>query len=141
VFRGAVDATLTIGKWGLWGEVLLQDGQTVTDFPYAGTPATPTEPAIPGRFSSHNSYVLAGTEYTLGPVTARYNFSYGRYADQSVREWMHVPGIGVALNQYLSVLAEFVLWPRSDPEGDSIIDRSLNITVTGSFSGLVIGKE
>ena len=147
VFRGAVDATLTIGTWGLWGEVLLQKGQTMTDFPYAGTPAKPAslfkpaEPAIPGRFSSENYYVLAGTEYTYGPVTARYNFSYGRYADQSVSEWMHVPGIGVALNQYLTVLTEFVLWPRSTPEGDSTIDRSLNISVTGSFSALVAGKE
>lgn len=141
VIRGALDMTLKIGKWGLWGEFLYQKGQTVTDFPYAGRPATDTAPAVPGRASAHNSYVLAGTEYTYGRVTARYNFSYGRYADQSVSEWIHEPAVGVTLTDNLAILTEFVLWQRSAPEGGSLIDRSLAISLSGRFSHLVTGKE
>lgn len=141
VFRGAVDLTLNVGKWALWGEGLYQHGQTVTDFPYAGTPATETSPAVAGRASAHNYYVLAGTEFTYGRVTARYNFSYGRYADQSVSEWIHEPAIAVALVEKLSILTEFVLWQRAAPEGNSLIDRSLAISLWGSFSHLVVGKE
>ncbi|XXY53306.1 hypothetical protein WME91_19435 [Sorangium sp. So ce269] len=141
VFRGALDTTLTIGKWGLWGEFLYQRGQTVTDFPYAGEPATDTAPAVPGRASARNYYVLAGTEYTYGRVTARYNFSYGRYADQAVSERIHEPAVGVALTENLGVLTELVLWERSAPEGHSLVDRSLAISLNGRFSHLVTGKE
>lgn len=141
VFRGALDLTLNVGKWGLWGEILHQVGQTVTDFPYARKPATDTSPAVPGRASAHNYYVLAGTEYTYGRVTARYNFSYGRYADQSVSEWIHEPGLSVQLVDKISLLGEFILWQRGAPEGGSLIDRSLAISLWGSFSHLVVGKE
>lgn len=141
VFRGAVDATLWLGSFGLWGEFLYQSGQTVLDFPYAAQPATETSPAVPGRASSHNYYVLAGAEYTYQRFVARYNFSYGLYDDQSVSEWIHEPGLGVKLNDHLDLLAEYVLWPRHTREGDTEIDNALAISLSGTFSALVAGKE
>jgi hypothetical protein len=56
-----------------WGGVLRQNGQTVTDFPYAGSPATATTAAVAGRSSSRNDYVLAATELTHAGFSARYN--------------------------------------------------------------------
>ncbi len=129
VWRAAGDVKLTAGGLGIWGEFTRQDGRTVTDFPFAGTPATATAPAVAGRSASKINYVLAGAEYTVGPVTARYNFSLGDYSDVSVTETMHVPGLGFAVSPNLSFLAELVIWRRYTPEGDSLVDRSFNLTM------------
>ena len=129
VWRAAGDVKVTSGKLGAWGEVLHQDGRTVTDFPYAGAAATNVSPAILGRSSSKVDYVLAGVEYTVGPVTGRYNVSYGNYHDVSVSELMHVPALGFALSPNISLLGELVIWRRSAPEGSSFVDRSLNVTL------------
>jgi len=115
VYRGAVDVTVSAGGFDAWGEVLRQDGTTVTDFPYAGTPATATAPAVPGRASSKNSYVLAGGEYTYDRFTLRYNFSLGSYEDVSVKERMHVPALSVKANDNLNVLTEVVFWDARRP--------------------------
>jgi hypothetical protein len=134
VFRGAVDATLSIGKWSLWGEYIRQNGQTVTEFPIAGTPATATTPAIAGRASAHNTYALVGTEVAgLGPIAVRYNVSTGRYSDLDVSEWLQVPGISVAAGENLVVLGEFVYWKRYAPDGGTLLDRSANVTLNGHF--------
>jgi hypothetical protein len=147
VGRGAVDLKLTVdtpfGNVGLWGEFLAQIGKSVTDFPIAGKPATDTEPAVPGRASAHNYYGLAGVEYSYRFFAARYNFSIGHYADQSVSEWIHEPGIGFSLHDNLLFLTEFVLWQRKapKPEGFTTYDRALAFSLWGSFSHLVFGKE
>jgi hypothetical protein len=130
VFRVAGDATLAIGKWNAYGEYLRQMGQTVTDFPYAGTPATATTPALPGRASSLNEYVLLGMEYTFYGLTIHYNFSYGHYSDVSVAEWIQLPGVAYAINANLSVLADYVLWKRIAPEGTTRVDDSINLAVS-----------
>lgn len=49
--------------------------------------------------------------------------------------------VGVTLTDNLAILTEFVLWERSAPEGGSLIDRSLAISLSGRFSHLVTGKE
>ena len=49
--------------------------------------------------------------------------------------------IGIAVADKISILTEFVLWQRAAPEGNSLIDRSLAISLWGSFSHLVVGKE
>jgi hypothetical protein len=131
VYRGAADVTLSAGGFSAWGEVLRQSGTTVTDFPYAGTPATATAPAVPGRASSKNNYVLAGGEYTYDRFTLRYNFSLGSYEDVSVKERMHVPAVSVKANDNLNVLTEVVFWDRTAPEGSSTVDHSLNVTLYG----------
>jgi hypothetical protein len=127
VTRIAGEAKVTYRAFGAWAEVLVQDGKHVTDFPYAASATAP------GRSSGDNRYVLAGAEYGIGPVTLRYNVSYADYQDVDVSELMHVPAIGVAANDHLSVLAEYVLWTRDAPEGDSDVDKSLNVTVNGHF--------
>jgi hypothetical protein len=133
VFRGAVDLTVSAGGGTLWGEYTRQNGQTVTDFPVAATPATAGQPGAPGQASKHNNYLLAGGEYTLGLFTARYVFSRGDYHDVDVTETMHVPSLGVALDPNLSVLSELVVWQRNAAGVSSFVDRSLNVTLYGHF--------
>lgn len=129
VTRFAGEAKVTYESFGAWGEVLFQDGRHVTDFPY---PAT-AEPPAPGRSSADNRYFLVGAEYGIGPVTLRYNLSYGDYHDVDVTELLHVPAIGYAVNGNLSLLAEYVHWTRDTNEGDVDVDESLNVTVSGHF--------
>jgi hypothetical protein len=133
VTRLAVDAKLKIGGFGMWGEFLRQNGRHVTDFPYAGSPATGDAPAVPGRASGRNNYFLAGAEYTYWRLTARYNVSFADYSDVSVQEAMHVPAIGIVAHDNISVLGEYVIWTRNTNEGASIFDRSVNVTVNGHF--------
>ena len=87
----------------------------------------------PGQASKHNNYLLAGGEYTLGLFTARYVFSQGEYDDLDVKETMHVPSLGVALDPNLSVLSELVVWQRNAAGTTSFVDRSLNVTLYGHF--------
>jgi hypothetical protein len=131
VWRVAGDATLSLSGFTLRGEYLHQRGRTVTDFPYAGTPKAATTPAVAGRSSATNDYVLAGAEITIGQVTALYTLSLGSYNDVAVQEWMHVPALSVAVAPNISLLGELVFWSRSTPQGDSIVDRSFNLTLNG----------
>ena len=133
VFRGAVDVSVSVRGWSAWAEYTHQRGQTVTDHPIAGTPATATAPAVLGRASARNNYALAGTQYTVGPVTVRYNVSTGRYEDVSVTEWMHVPAVAWAVSDNFTLLGEFVDWRRQVPGGSAILDRSANVTLHGHF--------
>jgi hypothetical protein len=129
ILRVAGDAKFMVGDLGVWGEVLYQDGRSVAAYPIAAVAATATTPAVPGQSSSKVAYALAGAEYTIGPVTARYNVSWGNYSDLSIYEWMHVPAVGVAISPNLSVLGEFVLWQQYSASGTSLLDRSFNVTV------------
>jgi len=131
VWRGAVDSKLTWAGFGFWGEVLRQSGASVNAFPYPGDAAA--APPVPARASAHNTYLLAGAEYTLAPVTFRYNLSIARYDDVSVEEVLHVPGVGIKFNDNTSFLGEYALWPRHSPEGTTDIDQSLNLTWMGHF--------
>lgn len=130
VTRVAGEAKLTLDTFGVWAEVLLQDGRHVTDFPYAASTDTPP---VSGRTSGDNRYWLAGAEYGLGPVTLRYNVSYADYHDVDVTELMHVPGLGFAFNSHLSLLGEYVHWTRDTNEGEVDVDKSLNVTLSGHF--------
>jgi hypothetical protein len=46
---------------------------------------------------------------------------------------MHVPAVAVAVGDNLTVLGEYVNWRRYAPAGNSLIDRSLNLTLQGHF--------
>lgn len=133
VYRGAADVSLSGRHWGAWAEYTYQNGQTVTDFPVAGTPASASAPAAAGRASAHNHYGLAGGQYSWRPITVRYNVSTGRYSDVSVSEWMHVPALAVAVGDNLTVLGEYVDWRRYAPGGTSVVDRSVDVTLNGHF--------
>ena len=131
VSRFAIDAKLTWAGLGFWGEALHQSGQSVDAFPYPGDATT--EPPLPPRASAHNTYLLAGAEYTFSRVTFRYNLSIARYSDVYVEEVLHVPGIGFKFNDNTSFLAEYASWPRHSREGTTDVDQSLNLTWMGHF--------
>jgi hypothetical protein len=131
VTRAAADVKLSYQRLGVWAEGLLQKGRHVTDFPYPGDPSS--TPPTPGLSSGDNKYLLAGAEYGIGPVTLRYNLSYANYDDVDTTELMHVPAIGVQLQQHLGLLVEYVDWTRHSDAGDSDVDKSLNVTVNGHF--------
>jgi hypothetical protein len=131
VWRGAADAKLTWGGLAFWGEVLHQSGANVDAFPYPAEPSA--KPPLAGRASAHNTYLLAGAEYALGPVVVRYDLSLVRYSDVSVEEVLHLPGLGVTFNENTSFLAEYAWWQRYAPEGSSQVDRSVNLTWMGHF--------
>ena len=131
VNRWAADAKLTWHGFGVWGEVLQQSGIHVTDFPYAGS--ANAEPPVAGRASSDNTYLLAGAEYGLGPVTVRYDLSVARYSDLLVEEVLHLPAVQLDLEEHVSFLAEYASWRRHSREGTSEVDESLNLTWMGHF--------
>jgi hypothetical protein len=133
VVRAAGDLSIAYRNASAWAEYIYQNGQTVTDFPISGTPATDTMPAGPGRASAHNHYLLVGGQYRYQTVTVRYNVSNGRYSDLSIDEWMHVPAVAVAVGDNLTVLGEYVNWRRYTPTGSSLVDRSVNVTLNGHF--------
>jgi hypothetical protein len=135
VNRLAADVTIALRGARVWGEWLYQRGQTVSDFPYAAVAATDTTPAIPGRPSVRNIYWLAGGEYSRSRVTARYNFSRVHYTTVDVVERTHVIGLGISLRPNLILLEELVFWNRDTPgtQGTLVLDRSLNLTLTGHF--------
>jgi hypothetical protein len=130
VWRGALDATLSVGGLKLLAEVQHQDGRHVTDFPFPSTAAGPGS-------SKSIDYAQGGAELTFGPVTARYQLSFGRYNDApvptggttTVKEWMHVPALGFAISPNLSLLGELVFWQHDTPDTSALYDRSFNLTV------------
>jgi hypothetical protein len=131
VWRGALDAKLTWGGLGFWGEVLHQSGTSVVAYPYPVD--TSADPAKPGRASAHNTYLLAGAEYSVSRVTFRYNLSIARYSDLYVQEVLHVPGVGFKFNDNTSFLAEYASWLQHSREGTADVDQSLNLTWMGHF--------
>ncbi len=133
VLRYGADFKVTYAGAGLWGEFLHQHGQTVTDYPIAGVPATATDPAVPGQASRNIDYLEIGAEYTYWRVTGRYNYSLANYKGTNVKEWIHVPALGFKINKNLSLGGEYVSWSRSDSGVSSKINRSLNFLLYVDF--------
>lgn len=131
VERAAADVKLTWGKFGMWGEYLHQWGAHVSAYPLPGEPAA--SPPVSGQSSGDNTYLLAGTEYTLGQFTARYNLSYARYADLGVSEVLHLPGLGWAFHEHGTALFEYAYWDKRTPTGKTPYDRSVNLTLMAYF--------
>jgi hypothetical protein len=131
VGRIAGDVKLTWKGLGLWGEVLHQFGRSVTAFPYPEDPST--VPPTSGRSSGDNTYLLAGAEFKIGPVVPRYNLSIASYGELAVREVLHLPGVSVQFHEHASIYVEYAFWDRTAPEQESVVDRSLNLTVMGYF--------
>ncbi len=123
--------TKDFGSVGVWGEYLHQNGKHVTDFPIVGDPDA--TPPIAGEASGDNDYFEVGGEYTFWRLTARYNVSQGNYKDVNVKEILHVPALGVKVDDHLGLLGEYVIWKRDTDAGTIDIDRSLNVTLNGHF--------
>jgi hypothetical protein len=128
VTRLAADVTLTVHKFAVWGEVLGQWGANVTGFPVT-TDGLPHE----GVSSERRTYLLAGCEMALGPIVPRYNVSIANYSDVAVREILHVPGVSLNIHPHATIFIEYAFWDRIAPEGRTVYDRSLNVTVQGFF--------
>jgi hypothetical protein len=133
VVRVGVDASIVVHNWQAWAEFMVQQGRSVTDFPYPAIPATATAAEVPGRASLHNEYWLVGTDYTYRFMVARYNFSLARYSSFGVTEWIQQPGFGIIFNSQISALAEYVLWKRFATEARSTVDSSVNVTVSAHW--------
>lgn len=131
VARVAADVKLSVGPFGLWGEVQQQFGKSVTAYPYPSDPTA--SPPVPGRSSASNTYLLAGTEFSIGPVTPRYTLSMARYRDVDVSEVLHLFGVGVTLHEHSSLLVEYALWDQLTPAARVVYDQSLNVTVMAYF--------
>jgi hypothetical protein len=133
VLRYAADFKITYAGFGVWGEYLHQKGQSVTDYPLAGTPADDENPAVPGRASKNIDYYQVGAEYTYRRLTARYNFSAATYDGVDVKEWLHVPALGLKVNDNLSLGAEYVHWSRSVAGTHEKYNRSFNVLLYVNF--------
>jgi hypothetical protein len=130
VQRAAIDATFIMGGLTAWGEFTRQWGRHVTDFPFAGDPATGT----PGRSSDENDYIMVGGEYTLDRYTLRYNFNQGDYREVGYKETRHVPGFAVALDKdHLTVLFEWA-YEHSHMDGNAtLLNNNLVVTIHGKI--------
>jgi hypothetical protein len=130
VWRGAVDASVAIAGLKVLGEIQHQDGRSVTDFPFPSTAAGPGS-------SKNIDYAQIGGEYTLGAFTARYYLSLGSYNDAplptggsaTVKQWLHVAGLGFAASPNVSLLGELVFWENDTPTSSTLYDRSFNLTL------------
>jgi hypothetical protein len=133
VFRVGGDVSLVYGPVRAFAEFVAQFGKTVTNYPITPIPATMTTPAVAGRSSGHNHYVLAGAEAQLWRFTARYSFSHVNYRDLDVTEWLHLPGVALAVHDNVAVMLEYAYWRRTDPGRSSTLDNSLNGVVHARF--------
>lgn len=133
VVRVGGDLSFRYGPIKVFGEFIAQFGKTVTDYPIAGIPATATEPAVPGKSSAHNQYLLAGANFQYWRLNARYSFSYINYRDVSVREILHLPGLTVNVHDNVALLLEYAYLPRSDAGKKSTLDNSFNATIYARF--------
>jgi len=115
VARFGVDAQVNVAGFGIWGEYLRQNGQSVTDYP------------LTGEASRRIDYYLIGLEYTVWRFTPRYNFSAANYRGTQVKEWLHVPALGFKVNDHLQLNAEYVYWSRSLSGVHSPYNRSFNL--------------
>jgi len=134
VARFAGDFYLNVGPFSAWGEVSRQVGQSVTEWPVPPVPATATTPAVPGRASARNDYLLVGGELRWKTLVGRYNLSGVVFEDLGIREIQHCPGLGYNMNEYLQFLVEYSYWTQEMPGGAvNLLDRSVSTTIHGYF--------
>jgi hypothetical protein len=133
VTRTAIDGTLTMGRFVMWGEFTRQWGRHTTEFPFASVAATATAPAVLGRSSNRVNYVLVGGEYSYNLFTLRYNFSMGDYQQVHVRETRNVPGFAVTLNEHIMVLLEWSYVQHYLPTRVQVTDSAIAMTFHGKF--------
>lgn len=113
----AADATLQVGPWMAYGEILRQ---TVN-----GIVILPPENA---------TYTLVGTRWTQGRFEPRLNFSQGNYHGlNGRREFIIQPGITIKLADGFSFIYEYDFWRSLSPLKNTTLDRSLNFVLHYHF--------
>lgn len=119
VLRGAVDVDAKYGPFGAFAEAGRQAG---------GDRVTSQNKLI----ASHN-YVWTGASIKLLPATLRYHFNATHYEDGArTVEYLHQPGLEMALNDYATLMAEAALWTSSDPTKGTR-EKSLYLIAAGKF--------
>ena len=137
VSRFAGDATVAIGGLSLWGEYTWQFGRHVAGYPIVPVAADGLNPAVPGRSSDSNQYLLAGAELKIDWIALRYNYNQVNYSELSIRESMHEPGVSVWLDERLMLLLEWVYWQEHTPAQVNLVNHSLNLTIHGMFADTI----
>lgn len=114
----AIDAELAYRTGLLYAEIMGQDGQDA-----------PAPPQLDGRAADDVRYWLVGAEYSVGPVTLRYNYSRADYRDADVVDEIHQPGGAVQLTDGFWALLELDYWESNG----AVFDRSLNAVLLVRF--------
>ncbi len=113
----AADATLKVGPWMAYGEILRQ---TVS-----GAVVLPPQDA---------AYTLAGTRWARGRFQPRLNFSQGNYHGlNGRREFIIQPGMTIKLADGFSFIYEYDYWRSISPLEKTTLDRSLNFVLHYHF--------
>jgi len=134
VVRFAIDATLNAGPISAWVDLSRQNGQHVVAYPIEPLAATATSPAVPGRASAQNDYLLVGGETRIWKLSFRYNVSAAFYKQVGLTEWLHVPGVQYNVNDNLQVFAEYAYWHQhKQGGGGKLFDNTLAVTLHGYF--------
>ncbi len=94
----AGDVTLRWCDFKVYGEYTFQDG-VVHEAHY-----------VTGGPSDTKNVVLAGAQYTYGPLTGRVTYSHGEYENPGGSEDLLLLGLDVAVTQWLTFTFEYVDW-------------------------------
>lgn len=135
VLRFGADFSLSTGPVKVFGEFIGQFGRTVTKYPSL-TQTTPDGKVIDAPSpSGQNYYLLGGAELQIWRFLPRYSLSFANYYDATVVELLHIAGVTVTLHEHVSLMLEYVYWPRKDPNQQfaRLIDNSFNAVIYAGF--------
>lgn len=123
VLRGAIDVNVNIGPVTAFVETGRQDGADIVV-------------AKNKRVGSHD-YVWTGVQLKLDPVDIRYHFNAVRYQNAArTVEYLHQPGIEVAVTENLSMMGEMVMWTSASsasPGPRADVEKSFYLIAAGKF--------
>jgi|SRR5579884_13508 hypothetical protein len=115
--QAAADATIKVGSWTAYGEVLRQTVSGVVVLP-----------------PQNATYALVGARWTHGRFQPRLNFSQGDYHDlKGGREFIIQPGVTVELADGFSFIYEYDFWRSITATNKTTLDRSLNFVLHYHF--------
>ena len=135
VLRLDADLSFAAGPVKVFGEFIGQLGQTVTRYPLitqANQDGTVSRVPVP---STQSFYLLGGAELQIWRFQPRYSLSFVNYINSGVIELLHIPGVTVTLSENVSLMFEYVYWPRKDPNQPYafLLDNSFNAVVSAGF--------
>ncbi|HEX6885889.1 MAG TPA: hypothetical protein VF530_21120 [Planctomycetota bacterium] len=119
--RANGELSVTTGPFTVFGDYTHQNGNHVIDFP------------LPGSDSDDIDYLMSGASWTRGDWTLRYNYSFGDYDEDALKEELHMPGLVWQFDEHLSLWFEYVYWTRDDAGDPELLDRSMNVVLYGAF--------
>ena len=154
VLRAGADITAQYRWFSGWAEYAHQRGAHTNSFPVpprADNPTTMESEARGGSPSNDVSYWMAGGNFVYTRYTIQYNYSSGLYKNVRAldapgrpigehREWIHNPGVQVAINDQLKLIIETPIWKRKALAGLTPINPSVKgLTTQGQLE--VVEKQ